>query len=408
MSYRDRLRTLRYTSPSNAEFELQFTELERSGGKKAPVTEFPNQDQGSVQDLGQTTPRFPINGFFSGPDYDRTADSFWGALSEPGPGRLEHPRWGVVEVLPVSITQTERFVDGAGRAVFDIDFVQASPEVLEYPRSEGQADQQTRAAAEAAATSVTESVDGVDIEAPGQLESLKDQVLDSLDVATEAINSITGITEEIRSEISSVVGEITRSIDELIAAPQELLTSLLQLYRLPADVATDAQATVEGYRTMLSQTLTAAETTTERYGELFGIIGGAQVQAIGVAAADSTVNSETKTRASALNAVDELAALRGDLVAGLDSLGATDYESAWRTRAAITAALRSLIDRAIDLPAERVHVTKGDIPPIALAFELYGESEDIQEMTERILDYNNIAGTDILLIPAGTEVRWYV
>lgn len=44
MSYLDRLRACRYRTPSGTEYELQFTELARSGSKKAAVHEFPQAD----------------------------------------------------------------------------------------------------------------------------------------------------------------------------------------------------------------------------------------------------------------------------------------------------------------------------------------------------------------------------
>ena len=92
MAYKDRIKEMIYTSSEGNQFTLKYSELSRTGGRKAPITEFPGQDQGAVQDLGATTPTFPINCFIDGENYDQTADAFWLALHESGPGVLSHPR----------------------------------------------------------------------------------------------------------------------------------------------------------------------------------------------------------------------------------------------------------------------------------------------------------------------------
>ena len=76
MPYLDRLREAGYRSPSGVEFIFQFQDLERTGSKKAPIHEFPQQDLPEVQDLGQAAVHFGIKAVFTGEDYDLTADDF--------------------------------------------------------------------------------------------------------------------------------------------------------------------------------------------------------------------------------------------------------------------------------------------------------------------------------------------
>jgi prophage DNA circulation protein len=408
VSYQDRLQELVYTSPSGKSFTLRFIEVERVRGKKAPVSEFPNQDQGGVQDLGQTTPRYPVNCYIDGADYDLTADRFWAALNESGPGELQHPRYGVIPVLPVSIRQAEQFIDGAGRATFEIDFVQADEISLEYPRTSAIASASVSASVDTAGASIAESVAGVKIEEPGALEAFKDSVQAGLDATKQAFSRIQGVTDGVRQEINSTVQAITTEIDSLIAAPQLLAESLLQLYRLPADVITDVGAKIDGYALVIDTLIASAVSTTERYGELFGILGASSVNSATAAAAQASASGTSVTRASAIDSALKLKDIADRQASAIEALGVEDYESYRATRAALTLALDALIQGSLSLPAERVYVADGDITPIELAYELYGATADIEEMTDRIIEYNDLQGSRIILIPRDTEVRWYV
>jgi len=408
LSYRDRLRQFEYTAPDGSLHTLQFTELSRSGGKKAPVTEFPQQDQGAVQDLGQTTPRYPISGFIAGADYDQSADEFWRALTQAGPGTLNHPRWGVIEVLPVSIEQTEQFVNGAGRAVFDVEFVQTEPAQLEYPRTAELTAQSVIGGLELTEASILSDLEGVEVTDPRQKAGLKEQVLGGLDAVTGAFDKVTGISDDVQSSIRGTVSEITRNIDSLVAAPQDLVESLLGLYRTPADVITDIRSKIGGYSAILETFAGSARNTTERYGELFGLINGAQAQAIGVSAAQASVSGTAETRATNTGAIDDLSGITGQLFGLLEDIGSDGYESSRATRQTMTASLRALIDRSLDLPAERVYLTPGDLTPIELVWRLYGEGADLEAMLNRIIGYNNLQGSQLLIVPRSTEVRWYV
>lgn len=407
MSYKDRLRAMEYTSPSGATFTLRYTEVSREVGKKAPVSELPLQDQGAVQDLGQTTPRFPVTCWVDGENYDQVADRLWQALNESGSGRLDHPRYGTIAVLPVSVTSAESFIDGAGRATFEIDFVKTSDESFEYPRSSRLAKEQVRFDTESAAAAVIAPLEGVEVEGPGRLAALKDQALAGVDAVTDAFDSVREISDDVRTQINSQVREITDTIDDLVEAPEKLAASFLSLYRLPADVIADVGAKIDGYAAMFTTIADAAVDTTERYGEIFGLTGSAQAQGVAIAAAESTADGTAETREDAAAAVEALRGLADSTFDTVEALGVEDYESVAATRKAVTTALNALIESSLDLPMVRVRKLDQDITPIELAYELYGVDADLEMMLDRIIGYNSLTGSEIIMIPAGKEVRWY-
>lgn len=405
--YTDRLRELKYISPGGEEFTLQFDSLSRRGGKKAPVSEFPGQDQGAIQDLGETTLVFPITCYISGPDYDEEADRFWQALTEDGTGRLLHPRYGNHNVLPSSKTQTEEFVNGTRRAVFEIEFIKADDEQLEFPKIVTAADLGLGTFADTAAETITQSVPE-EVTDPGLLTQLSDTVTGAVDTISGAVDKITGFTDDIIEAVDGAINEITRNIDTLIAAPQDLMESLLTLYRLPARAIVDVEAKINGYATIYEGLVDSFIETTEEYGEIFGLIAAGNLSAIGIAAAEATIMGNIPTRKQAGNIVYNLSDLQAninDSIEEIETAGSFnyDYNVALATENVISGALNNLIDRALSLPTEKVFILDRNITPIQLAYELYGDLDRL----DFLIDYNNFTGDDLFLLYRGTEVRWY-
>jgi len=407
MSYRDRLREFKYTAPSGQEFTLQFDSLNRTGGKKAPVSEFPGQNQGAVQDLGNITPTFPVSCYLTGVDYDLEADRFWEAIHEDGPGKLDHPRWGNISVLPVPETQTEQFVDGAGRSVFQITFIRADETQFDYPTSTIDYPTQVSAAVDATAVEIGEAVPE-EITDVRTLTGLKDQILASMDTITAAYDQLTGITDDIRQEIAQTVRDIENNIDDLVSAPAQLMSALLTLYRLPGTIATSIQEKLDGYKNIYTGLIDGFTSTTEQYGAEMGIVNSANLSAISAANAESAGYGSIPTRTQAseiVTQVDEFSKTIRASIEDLEALG--DFQAAYEMQLSlensITIILSGLIDQAVNLPAERTEILDREVTPIQFVFEKYGDLEQL----DFFMEYNNLCCDNILLMQRGTEVRYY-
>lgn len=407
MSYKDRLRTMTYISPSGQEFTLQFDELSRSGGKKAPVSEFPGQDQGAVQDLGEQTITFPITAYITGSDYDSEADRLWDALAETGPAKLVHPRWGNLNVLPSTREQREQFIDGAGRALFTIEFIKVNDDAFEYPRAEAAPDEQISAEVDAVGVAIGESVPA-EIDDPREKAGLKENILDGLDKIKSGFRSVTGAVDGLQADINGAIFAIENNIDALVAAPADLMESLLSLYRLPGRTAVDVRAKIDGYTTIYNDLIDGFIETTKEYGENLGLINTAQLDAIQAAAAESTLDGLILTRDEIARILDNLRDLNSNIDSSIESLETAgsfqaDYSSRAAADAAATRAITSLVDRALYLPAEQIITLAEDKTVLQLTFELYGDLDRL----DQLITYNGFGGDELLLIPAGTEVAYY-
>ncbi|MCG8480456.1 MAG: DNA circularization N-terminal domain-containing protein [Spirochaetales bacterium] len=437
MSARDRLRTFRYTTASGATFVLQFDELTRSGGRNTVVSEYVGENSGGVQDLGEEIRRYPITCYISGPDYDEEADRFAAALDEAGPGVLDHPRWGILDVLPVSWRQSEHFLNGAGRAVFSVEFVGADAAKFEYLVSRIAADEVIAAGAATLAESMADSLAAAEIVDPSALTALRESVSGGLQAAREELSAITGLTEEVRGNIESAVVAMNRDIEELIRSPIALAQSFLNLYRIPATTVTNVREKIAGYRAVFSQladTLTSAtagtaaivrrNTATEverrrmnadeiASAETVGLLSVAQIYALQAALSEASVaglsggtdgGRPIRTRAEAVAAVDEVRSLGNEMNALAEGMGVPTFDVSRDGAAVLATAVGALVDGALALPTERTVLLEGDTTPIHLAVELFGSLDRLDECIE----YNELAGDELLLVPRGREVRYYV
>src|SRR5512138_87768 len=100
MAWQDRLKEVKYTSPSGQEFTFFYENLSVESEKKTAEFIFPEIDGAYIQDMGRAGRKFPFTIYFSGEDYDIDADSFLAALEEKGIGKLEHPVYGNRKVIP--------------------------------------------------------------------------------------------------------------------------------------------------------------------------------------------------------------------------------------------------------------------------------------------------------------------
>lgn len=404
----ERLRTMIYYSPGRKKFELEFDSLSRKGGKKAPVSEYPGQNQGGVQDLGEITGVFPITCYITGTDYDLEADRFWEALAESGPGKLVHPRWGNLQVLPVSREQKEEFVDGLGRAVFTIEFLKVSDKQFIYPKINVDESAKVIADADLSDEAILENV-------PEGIKDTKSltEILKSVTTVTDAVrtgfNTITGITDEIRSKINETVNTIESGIDSLILSPAALMESVLRLYNLPADITADIQAKLSGYKTIYTNIANGFINSTKQYGEEIGRMAACSIAGVGISAARATATGSIPTRKQAgeiITSLNELQESLRDTLQEIETYGGftISYSLILALEQVFSSALNNLVSRTLDLPAERTMVTEGEVCTFLLCRELMGNINRFDEF----LSYNNFQDNQIFMLDPGTEVKWYV
>lgn len=70
--------------------------MQKRGGRRVAVHEYPYRDLPWVEDLGRGPQEVTFQGFLLGDDVASQYGAFLAECDKPGPGDLVHPRWGLV------------------------------------------------------------------------------------------------------------------------------------------------------------------------------------------------------------------------------------------------------------------------------------------------------------------------
>lgn len=401
MSHLDRLRELVYVSPSGVEFRPLWDGLERSSSKKAAVHEIPQSDVADVQDLGNNAERWPMSLYFIGADYDTQADKFYNALRERGRAVLKHPRWGDLDVLPLTISQTENMVDDLRAARFSVEFVHAPDLSLIATTNtaaaiQSAADDASDAAADSASTQLT-------AHNATELAKLKDKIVKRVQATAKKLKVVAAKVDETRQSVEAQSRAIERSIDSLVNTPLVMAQNIISLARTPAQLSTSIKDKAAAYSDLI---IDAVENIT---GLTLSPAVSAVVDMIAlvIALCESVTAGTLSSRSEAVVAHDTLVDAIAQVEAAIDYLQVQGYVpdpvllellADLKARAAAY-----LLSAAYDLPAERTYVTESAMTPLELSYRLLGD----EARADELITINGWGGDMILVVPAGAEVRYY-
>jgi len=125
---------LTLTSPGGDVFKAKYRGSERSRRKKLGVFSYPNVDGDEFQDLGSSSPEYPLTFYFTGVDHDLEQQRFFDATIQAGPWQVQHPVHGILKLQLVSITTNNQPVDDAMRTVITCEWIiPIDPETGELP-----------------------------------------------------------------------------------------------------------------------------------------------------------------------------------------------------------------------------------------------------------------------------------
>ena len=402
--YLDILREFRYTSPSGKKFTVNFDDVERSGSKKAQINELPLQDNPDIQDLGNAAIEFSVTVYFDGPEYYEEADRFWNALGERGFGRLEHPRYGDIRVLPVSRTQTESFTTGMRKAEFRIDFVRAQEERIKFPLGIASGaftisdafDSAMEFFAEGLAAEIGQAAAANVFAAGAALENgiefLNEKLSGTVSQEPEANNEFLQTNERLISQLS----EITR-------IPKAVVNSAMDLFRLPGRIDAPVRNKIRQYDLLFSdlESINAES-------KIVALTVSILFNAAALATAEATLSGGIVSRADATAIIQRLLSIQERAKnKGIDlEKKVSEYfensDIANSVNNSFTIAVSIIQQSIFNLPLERKVILQEDSNPLILTAKYY---KDINRLDE-FIEMNEISGERFFLLPKGTEIRY--
>lgn len=418
-SWEDRLREAAYVAPSGTRIKFLYVDVERTGTKRGTVFEFPGVDGAYVQQHGFGARRYPLLCIFSGRDHDRVATAFEKALYEPGIGKLEHPIYGKIDVVPFGdITRQDHLTTAANQSAIDCTFWTSLKDV--YPSAQKDAKSEIDAAlgdfdVEAAQEFASKS----DLLTAARRANAKATIRSFLRDVSSTMRTASDAVSEVRREMDSGFRLVNYGMDVLIGQPLLLAQQVSNLIKAPGRALSGLRSRLDGYAALALRIFSSPA----------GNIATVPISAVGLGlkqrndfeianlfasnAVAGTVVTNTshkfRTRPEALDAAARMIDLADDFTEWTENaagvLGVEDPGGAARAlqqAVALTAAY--LVELSFTLLPERRVVLDRPRTIIDLAAELYGSIDDKLDL---LIKSNDLTGSEILELPAGRTIAHY-
>lgn len=410
MSYEDRLKEGAYTAPSGERAVFLYEDVSRSFDKKTNGFNFPDASGTYVQDSGVTGFKYPLTIFFSGPDCDTEAEAFENLLQETGIGRLEHPRYGVVDVVPFgTVTRTDAVKTETNQVKIELEFWQTNLLIYPLPKTD-----QLSAVFEAV-SDVKDALggnvlDSIDITDPSALARFKSKITDSLNKVQTALGKIKNLADMpglLFGKIEGLISPGLEFINDVKTQLGDVVNSFFDLATLPDQIADSFKEKISGYKNLFKD-LISFEGVFPSSEEYEAACTGVTVSLGGLIV--DLVQSEFNTQGEALEAAKDLLEIFDDVAGWIEEkaqgLGRTDSNDVYQnTHKAVMAAASYLVQQSFTLKKERKLILNRSRTMIDLCAELYGEVDSVLDF---FITSNDLSGSEILELPQGREILYYV
>lgn len=451
MAWNEEIKEAAYTSPSGKRQVFIFEAVSRETDLKTAAFTFPEMDGQEIQSLGVGGRRFPFTCIFTGENCLKEADAFEELLKERGTGILEHPVYGQVIVVPTgTIKRSDDLISKLNESTIEITFAETLSTKNLPESSVLEADQIEEALADfddAAAEELKSLIEGDNITDQLQLKSVADTQKKSISKnMTSFIDSIGEAADSIRQKINDIqatINQLTKKTDTLVNNSASFARAMLKLVRLPSKIVCSAMQKVTGYMTMITSIVNNAKkdpvginaiknqfavtnvawagmlaafssgvslTAEEQKGASVPTTGGNDGSS-GGGSVSTTATGAMKSRAEVMEVVEQIEEAFASYKEYCDKIVATDsfvdnsdtYEKLLNV---VVLSEKLLIENSFRLPTVKIIRLDRDRQIIELLCQLYG-ADGFNRMDEFIND-NDLTADEIVCIPMGREVRYYV
>lgn len=414
MAWQDRIRNAAYTTPSGQRLAFLYENVAKAFDKKTSAFNFPDATGTFVQDNGRTGRRIPLRLFFSGNDYDLEVSNFEDGLAERGVGKLEHPIYGTLNVVPFgTISRRDDLKTAANQAVLEVTFWETIdllfPSVQTDPGAEVLAavDEYNAAASE-------QFAEVLDLDSAVEEATFKNRYQVVLDVAQSTLQGIADAQDDVRLQFNAVFDSINSGLDILVDDPLTLAFQTTIFLQTPARALESIRARLDAY-TNLATSLITGDDAVRSAGNDSQNANAFQNDDLFVSTAVtgaivSVVNNQFLTKPEAIAAAEEILVLADSVIAWRDanyaSLEEIDTGSAYQQfQEAVALTAGFLVEISFSLKQERSIRLNRNRTIIDVAAELYGE---VDPQLDFLITSNGLTGSEILELPKGKEIVYFV
>lgn len=413
MPWQDRLVEPSYTAPSGTRISFSYEDVAMNFDKHTSVYDFPDASGSFVQDLGRSGRRFPLRVIFFGDNYDLEANVFEAMVEEQGIGKLQHPIYGLHDVVPFGrVSRTDNLKTAGNQAIFEVTFFETN--TLLFPAS-------TTSPASDLNAAITAYLEAAPVEYETTLSTVTtveevaslDRFRSVVDQVESGLKDVTAFVAEQQRVFEAVFDSINGAIDTFISDPLTLGFQVGQLVQIPARSTAAIVDRLKAYGNLVENLTTNGTIYTPgsdsqpnnsfHTDDLF-------VSNLVMGAASAVLNNEFITKTDAVAAAETILgfcdAFTAWREANFESLSSIDTGEAYqRVLDGCSIAAGFLVAISFTLKQERSIITVRPRTPIDLVAELYGT---VDTDLDFFITSNNLVGGDIIEIPAGREVVYYV
>lgn len=441
-SWQDRLKPAAYTSPvSKTRILFDFEDVGRGVTLRGTQFDFPDVDDSYIQQRGNGSRKYPLVCFFSGNDCDRLATAFEKALLERGIGKLEHPIYGTIPVVPFGdVERSDALVSAANQSVVRVTFFTTVGAV--YPSTTGSALNEINAAIAGFNVALAQQfVGNTSLKRVGSALAAANTFRSFLKKTKAALKKASNAVASVRRDFANGVDALNESMDVLIGQPLLLAQQCANLIQAPGRALAGLESRLEGYDLLLKSVIESVEGAPDKLlsnsstllshqtkvannfhiSSLFalsaisGTIVSVTAQPIGRALQAST--SSFSTRGQILEAAAALLAQIDAMVVwreeGFAALADVETEASFQidtgeayqalqTAAALAAGY--LIQSSFSLLPEASIVLERERTIIDLCAELYGSVDDKLDL---LISTNSLSGDELIELPRGKRIVYY-
>lgn len=412
MAWTDRIREAAYNSPSGVRMVFQYEDVSKRLVKKTSAFNFPDVDGTYIQDLGREGRRYPLRLFLSGSDHDTQANTFEGMLLERGPGKLEHPIYGVVDVVPFGgITRRDDLKTAANQTVITVTFFETTGIIYPIPQEDLETSVLTAVEEynEATAAQFNETVD---LDSTVEKTTFSSNYLSFISESERVLQVIADAQDDVKRRYDAINDSIKQSMDTLINDPLTLAWQSVQLIQAPARSLIAIRARIDAYGGLIASIIdnvvfTPSNDSTPRNDFIIS-----DLFATGYLTGDilSAVNNTFETKPDAISVAEIILDTFALIVAWRDenfaSLGFIDTGELYqKLQQSVALVAGYLVEISFTLKQERKIILDRARSIIDLVAELYGTVDDRLDF---FIESNELTGSEIVEIPKGREIVYYI
>lgn len=445
MAWFNRLKPAAIVTPDGEQYDFLYEDTSTIRQNKTSQYRFSDQEGALVQNFGIGLVSLPLTIYFAGEDYDIISEEFDISSALPGNCVLQHPIYGLKNVVIENVTRTDSLKTAGNQAVYTLTITETIAEEEITSVTEVSSDIDSNIEDLAFINGDVISNADYDLTNPLDYTSALSRARNTLNQYKAKFDKVLSKAGALKTQFESAVTALENQLDTLIQTPKDLFSALSQIAKIPSQAFESLKLKVEGYAELLELFTgsVAAIAGTDQNAKNQRIEAQAQVNALfgGLAnsylyAAENSAAGETASTVD--NAVIDIASsgvgfvTRSEAIQSavyvvesftsaqefLDNEQQTSEASPIQARFSVSPdttqllteiikkTAGNLINLSFRLKQERQIKLQNDNTFINLCFDLYGSTK--LNVIDFFLATNDLTEDDFIIIPRGKIIRYYV